>query len=341
MTRDLSEQSNLEERLRLKIAAYHDAALLHAAVTLGLPEAIEGRTLSAGALAAELGLSAGHLHRLLRGLASLGICAEHPDGRFVLTSQGQRLLPGSPSGLREKVQIVVGQYWQPWAKLGETVETGTPAFERVFGANVSDWRRDHAEAGADFDSYLAHETLAQAPAIIPALDFSSTRRVAEISGGYGGLLAAILQAHPHLAGILFDRPHRLDAALPFLQSQGVAARVERVSGDPLTAVPVEADLYLLNGVLQQWDDAKARTILSNLRKAMPEGARLAIIERLSPKRAVDDPAAVVLDLHLMAITGGRVRSGEDFAKLLTESGLTLTNLVPTPLGLTVISATPA
>src|SRR5262245_33831611 len=57
---------DFEERLGLKIAAYHDAALLHAAIALGLPEKMEKRGSSADALAAELGLSAPHLHRLLR-----------------------------------------------------------------------------------------------------------------------------------------------------------------------------------------------------------------------------------------------------------------------------------
>jgi len=338
MTGRDSEQEGLEDRLRLKIAAYHDAALLYAAVRLGLPEAMEGRTLSAEALATELRLSVGHLHRLLRGLASLGICAERAEGRFELTPEGRCLLPGSPSRLREKVEVVVGQYWQPWAKLGETVETGTPAFELVFGANVSDWRRDHAKAGADFDSYLAHETLAYASDIISSLDLSGLQRVADIDGGYGGLLAAILQAHPHLAGILFDQPHRLEAALPFLQSQGVASRIERIGGDSLTAIPVEADLYLLNGVLQKWDDARARTILSNLRKAMSEGARLAIIERLSPERSADDPAAIMLDLHMMAITGGSLRSRDDFAKLLSDSGFTPGKALLASSGLAIVTA---
>ena len=86
---------------------------------------------------------------------------------------------------------------------------------------------------------------------------SGVGTVADIGGGYGGLLAAILQAHPHLAGILFDRPHMIEMARSFLQSQGVAERVEFVAGDLLAEIPVEADLYLLKGVLQQWDDEDA------------------------------------------------------------------------------------
>jgi SAM-dependent methyltransferase len=330
---------DFEERLGLKIAAYHDAALLHAAIVLGLPETLEERSVPADALATELGLSAPHLHRLLRGLASLGICAEGPDGTFALTPQGQSLLPGA--WLRQKVQIVVTQYWRPWAHLAAAVATAKPAFEQVFGHNVVDWRRDHAEAGALFDSYLAYEALAQAPALVSTLDLSEVESVADLGGGYGGLLAGLLQANQNLRGILFDRPHLIEAALPFLQAQGVADRVERIGGDLLTAIPVEADLYVLNGVLQQRDDPHARAILANCRKAMAQGARLAIVERLLPQQAADDPAAIMLDLHMMAITGGRVRGLAEFEAMLSDAGFGQAEARPTPSGLLVIAAVAA
>ena len=330
------DQDAFEERLGAKITAYHDAGLLYAAVTLGLPERLGARAWTADALAAKLGLSAPHLHRLLRGLASLGVCAERPDGTFALTPEGECLLPGAR--LREKAQIVVAQYWWPWANLAATIKTGKPAFEQLFGANVFDWRRDHAQAGALFDSYVAKETLAQAPAMVATLDVSGVDAVADIGGGYGSLLAALLQAHTHLAGILFDRPHRIEAALPFLQSQGVAGRVQRIGGELLAAIPVEADLYLMNGVLQQWGDAEARAILSNCRKAKPEGARLAIIERLLPEHAADDPATIMLDLHMMTITGGRARNLAEIETLLSEAGLTLTKVTLTTAGLAIIEA---
>src|SRR5262245_62360199 len=118
---------------------------------------MEKRGILADALAAELGLLAPHLRRLLRGLASLGICAEAPDGTFALTPQGRSLLPGAR--LRQKVQIVVAQYWRPWANLAAAVAEAKPAFEQVFGQNILDWRRDHAEASALFDSYVAQEAL--------------------------------------------------------------------------------------------------------------------------------------------------------------------------------------
>lgn len=335
-----SGQEAFEDDLRRKIEAYHEAALVHAAVKLGLPDRLAAGATTGAQLAEALQLSAPHLIRVLRGLCTIGICAELADGKFALAPGGRSLCAGSPSRLAEKVQIVVAQYWQPWANLLSCLQTGAPAFDQVFGLSVFEWRRDHAPQGALFDSYLAKETLAQGGPIVAVLDCSDVSTVADIGGGYGGLLAAILQAHPDLAGILFERPHTIAAARPFLLAQGVADRVQRVGGDVLAAIPVEAELYLLNGVLQQRDDAEARAILVNCRSAMPDGAKLAIIERLLPERAADDPAAIMLDLHMMAITGGRARSLAEFEALLSEADLSLAKVTPTSSGLAIIETSP-
>ena len=68
------------------------------------------------------------------------------------------------------------------------------------------------------------------------------------------------------------------------------------------------------------------------------GARLAIIERLMPERASDDPSAVMVDLHMMTITGGRARSLAEFEALLAQAGLKLTKVTPTRLGLAIVEA---
>ena len=250
---------------------------------LGLPDRLAAGATTGEQLAEALQLSAPHLIRVLRGLCTIGICEELAGGSFALTQAGQSLTTGSPSRLAEKVQIVVEQYWQPWANLAAIIETGKPAFAQIFGTTVFDWRDRNEEQGALFDSYLAKEAFAQGGPIVEALDCSGVRTIADIGGGYGGLLAAILQAHPNLAGILFDRPHTIEAASSFLGSQGVADRVQRLGGG----------------------DAEAAAILRNCRSAMPDGAKLAIIERPLPERATDDPAPIMLDLHMMTITGGR------------------------------------
>jgi len=336
-----SAEEDAEERLRAQIEAYHAAALAYAAVKLGLPDKLGERAWTADDLALALKVSAPHLDRFLRGLVTQGICEERGDGTFALGPLGTSLRSGSPSRLADKVTIVVEQYWLPWTDLLHTVRTGEPSFEHVFGTDVWAWRNENFKGGDAFAAYLAGETFAAAGPIIEALDFTGVTRVADIGGGHGGLLAAILEAHPGLSGTLFDLPETLIGAKKFLTSHGVEKRVALVGGDFLAEVPVEADLYVLKSVLQHWDDAAARAILESCREAVPTQAKVVIIERLLPEQATEDDAAVMLDLHMMVITGGHVRSVNEFEALLAQAGLSVTPIVPTRSGLTMIVAVPA
>jgi hypothetical protein len=330
-----------EDQLGQAIEAYHASALAYAAVKLGLPGKMGARTWTAEALAAELGLSAPHLLRFLRGLVTLGICEERSPGSFALTGLGGALKSGSPSRLGEKVMIVVEQYWRPWAELLSTLQTGAPAFEHVFGTDVWAWRNENFRAGDLFASYLAGETFAAVGSIVGALDLSGVRVVADIGGGHGGLLAAILTAHPDIHGILFDLPETIIGAKKFLKSRSVQDRVTLIGGDFLAEIPVEADLYVLKSVLQHWDDVAARAILESCREAMPVHARLAIVERLLPEQALDDPGAVMTDLHMMVIAGGRLRTLAEIERLLAEAGLSVGSVRQTDSGFSLIESIPS
>jgi O-methyltransferase domain len=286
-----AEKDALEARLRAQIEAYHEAALVYAAVQLGLADKMEARRWTGEGLATALGLSAAHLARFLRGLCIIGVCEESSDGSFALTPFGRSLTSGSP--LANKVHIVIEQYWLPWANLIATLPAGRPAFDQVFGMSVFDWRREHAAQGAMFAAYLAKETQADTEAILAALDVSETDKVVEIVGAHAAFLAEI---------------------------------------------PSGADLYLLKGVLQNYADDDAAVILKHCRAAMAEGARLVVAERLLPARAMDDPAAVMLDLHMMTITGGRARTVAEFEALLPQAGLALMKIVPTTSGLALMEA---
>lgn len=329
-----------EDRLRREIEAYHASALAYAAVKLGLADKMGSQDWSAEALAAKLDLSPPHLSRLLRGLVTLGICEERPGGKFALTRLGASLKLGSPSRLGEKVMIVVEQYWRPWADLISTVRTGMPAFDHAFGMPVLEWRRANPEAGALYSLYLAEENFAQAADVVEVINFAGVRTVAQIAGGYGGLLAAVLGAHPGLDGVLLSPPQVAEKAAEFLKSHGVAERVRRIGGDVRKEIPIEADIYLLKGTLQQWDDANAAAILKACRKAMRPRARLLIIERTMPERAGDDPAAIMNDLHLMTIAGGRARTIPEFEALLAQAGLMRTEVTATRSGLSIVEAVP-
>jgi hypothetical protein len=165
--------------------------------------------------------------------------------------------------------------------------------------------------------------------VVEAYDFSAFDRVVDVGGGSGLLLGAVLDAHPGLAGTLFDRPEVV-----------AGATLPAIGGDFFAEVPAGADAYLLSRVLHDWDDDEAVAIPRTCRRAMPDTATLLLVEALLPARAADDPAAVRMDLHMLLLLHGRERTRAEFAALLGAAGLRLTAAVATPAGVSVIEARP-
>jgi len=65
-------------------------------------------------------------------------------------------------------------------------------------------------------------------------------QVVDVGGGYGGLLTAVLQAHPHLQGVRFETPTVGAEATRRLAATDVAARCSVMDGDFFEAVPLGA-----------------------------------------------------------------------------------------------------
>lgn len=61
--------------------------------------------------------------------------------------------------------------------------------------------------GGPFDRWMTRQSELHNPAILAALDLTGVATVADIGGGQGSLLGAILQANPSMTGILLDLPH--------------------------------------------------------------------------------------------------------------------------------------
>jgi len=162
------------------------------------------------------------------------------------------------------------------------------------------------------------------------VDWSASRRVVDIGGGSGALIAAVLAAHPHLRGVLVDLPHAMGPAHASLREAGVLDRYEFVAGDFFVSVPGEADTYMLKSVLHDWDDDRCARILACCRAAMAPGTRLWVIERVAnevPGNTPIDQAHAFSDLNMLVSTGGRERREAEFRALLDAAGVTLSRRI--------------
>src|SRR5262249_6693566 len=151
-------------------------------------------------------------------------------------------------------------------------------------------------------------------AVLDAYDLSGIGTLADVGGGLGTNLTAVLGRYPAMRGVLFDQPHVVTRARPVLEAAGVAGRCAVVGGDFFATAPGGADAYLLSHILHDWDDAKAGLILDKLRRAMPAGAKLLLVEYVVPEG--DGQAfGKLLALHMMAAIAGRERTEAEYPGL--------------------------
>jgi hypothetical protein len=300
--------------------------LLYVASELGVAEALADGPLTGEQLAAKVGADARALTRVLRGLALEDVFEEERDGRFSLTSLGACLAQmGGP--LRARGQV----YYAGITRLLDAVRDGGTAFERTYGAPFFEHLAAHPEQEAAFQASMAGRSEQEAGAVVAAYDFSGIASLVDVGGGRGILLAAILEAAPHIKATLVDRAGAVEAA-----------RVDAacIEGDFFDALPGGADAYLLSRVLHDWDDEDCRRILAVCRAAMPAHARLLVVDAILPERARDAPFAIRMDLHMLLMLGARERTEAEFRALLASAGFDVRRVVPTrsPAGLSVIEA---
>jgi hypothetical protein len=311
---------------------------VYVAAKLGVADLLAAKPRTVSELAAETKSHERSLYRLLRSLASVGIFEEIEPKVFGMTPYGEPLRKDAPNSLRSGA-IFMGEewHWRVWGNMLHSVRTGEPAWGHVHGAEVFDYFAGHPRQAEIFNNAMTDMSVATAPAVVEAYDFSGINQLTDIAGGHGYLLAQVLKANPDMKGILFDVPSVIAGAGGLLEAEGVAGKVEKVSGDFFSAVPENADAYMMKHIIHDWDDARAAKILQNIEKAMSPGGKVLIIEVVVPE-GNEPHYSKLLDLEMLTSPGGLERTADEYRELLAAAGLRLTRIVPTKSPFSIIEA---
>jgi hypothetical protein len=302
----------------------HISRAVYVAAALGIAELLAGGPKTDVDLAHATQAHRPSLYRVLRLLAALGLFSEGPGRSFSLTVLGDRLRADAPASLRSWAMLVESAGGvRAFEPILETVRTGRAGLDIAHGMPLFEFLSEHPELEGDFDAAMSERTAAFAPSVAGRYDFSHLRTVVDIGGGKGTLLAAVLRAHGHLRGVLFERPTVGAQAHEVLSAAGVSERCEVITGDFFDGVPGGADGYMLANVLHDWDDARAAQILRNCRHAMADGGRVLVVERLIADDPADAVPVLLSDLNMLVFTGGLERTNAEYGRLLTDAGLAL------------------
>jgi hypothetical protein len=318
------------------MTGYWISQAIHVAAKLGLADLLQDEPKSSEELARAAGADPRALYRLLRALASVGVFSEDEENRFRLTPLARYLQSGAPGSLRNyAIGLCEPWFWRPWGDLLYSVQTGQPAFDHLYGMGSFEYFAQHPEAATIYNEIMTAVMGQIAPAVVTAYDFSPFRKIVDVGGGHGALLVAILQANPALQGVLFDLPHVAQSTSQRLETVGLSARCELVSGDFFQGVPAGGDSYILCQILHDWDDSRAVAILKNVHQALPTNGKVLIMEQVIPAGNNPHPGKWA-DLTMLVRLGGRERTEAEFRRLLGQAGLAFSRVIPTKSAVYVI-----
>jgi len=219
------------------LAGFWTGRALYAVAKLGIADLVKGGPKSVEELASGTGSDAGALYRLLRALASTGWFEEDPDGRFGPSPWTAALETESPVSLRYLAMTELGEEHYPaWGNLLHSVRTGEIAFNDHFGIPNWEYWSQHPEQADIFNKAMSNLTTLIDPALIANYDFRPFRKIVDVGGGRGTLLASILR-HTDASGIVLDLPHVIALARQDEATAALGNRCELVEGDgqPLRA----------------------------------------------------------------------------------------------------------
>lgn len=278
------------------------------------------------------------LYRVLRFLASHGLFQETANRHFDHTPLSTALRTDAPGSFRAGAQMF-HHLFAAWDGLHHSIQTGEPGFNKVFGAPIFDYIQAHMELGPVFDAGMSSLNCYETSSMLDAYNFTGINVLADIGGGNGSLLSAVLARYPNMKGILFDLGHVIGRAKDKLKAAGLAERCTVIEGNFFQNIPAGADAYLFRHIIYDWTDAQCTQILGHCRKVIPANGKLLIADCVVPAGNAPCPSKN-LDMTMLTFPGGQERTEAQFRSLLKASAFELNSTTPTTTPINVLEAKP-
>jgi hypothetical protein len=329
---------NPTQQLLGHITSYWASQIIGVVARLGLADLLATGPLSSDALAPRVGAHPDGLYRLMRAGAATGLFTEAPPRTFTLTPMGACLRSEVPGSMRDMaITQTAPAHWLPWGELLTAVQTGRSTTHKALGAGIWEHYEKNPEEASHFARAMGNFSSFISAEVVRLHDFSPYARVVDVGGSQGVLLSAVLRAYPSCRGILFDLPHVIEGARASVEAGGLSQRMELVAGSFFEPVIPAGEAYLLKHILHDWDDASSTTILRQIHRAAPAGARLIVVEMVMPE-AGEPSRTALMDLSMLVLADGRERTAREYEELLASTGWALERITPGQSGASLLEA---
>ena len=308
---------------------------IHVVATLRIADHIAAGVSDIDALAAAAECDSYALHQVLAHLVTKGVFRQPAARQFALTETARGLLdPSVHLGL--DLDGIGGRFAHAWGTLLGYVRTGAPAYHERFGLGFWEDLDAHPGIAASFDALIGPAGHGDFDPEFPLTEgWDAVRMVVDVGGGTGAMLAATLRARAEIRGILVDLPRTATRSGEIFEAAGVSERVTIVGQSFFDPLPPGADLYLLRGVVNDWPDREATTILRRCAEAARPNGRVVVLKGVRPD---DAPMGISIETVLL---GGKLRTVTELHELAAHAGLEVAAVGRQASGHSVVECRPS
>jgi hypothetical protein len=325
------------ERMMQMIYGFTVSQIVRTFAEFGIADELSEGQRTAADIAELHAASENGMFRLLRAGIPLGLVTADAQWRFSGTSLLRTLERDGPGSLNGFARLFTARgHWQPWGNLPEAVRSGDQQVLPTLGMSLWEYLQQSPDELDAFHEAMGNLSSTVGTQLAAVIDTRSVKVAADIGGGSGALIKALMATNPKLQGIVFDLPATMTDSAQAAAQADFPGRLSLVGGDFFESVP-QADLYLLKHILHDWDDANCIRILKNCRKAMHADSRVAIMEMVIAQTH-NVPRIPIQDLNMLVLFKAHERTLAEYDALFAAAGLRIvgTKVVQAPLGPTTV-----
>jgi SAM-dependent methyltransferase len=309
--------------------AHAEARAIQVALKLGMFELLAQASQTENAIAATLGTDPRATMLLANAMVALGLLEKHAGNYRLSSTADQYLVKSSPEYLGGMI-LFDEAIFPYWATLEDSIRSGACA-------RLPDMFQSAPEDTERFIRAMDSLTRARGDAawVAEHLDLAGIRTVADLGGGPGTYLAAIVRRHSKVRGAVWDLPATLKVTRRILAERetDIAERIELLEVDYHEArLPGPVDAVFLSNIVHSEQEAENTHLMAKCFDAIAPGGLIAIKDHVMNRDLTNPRAGAVFSLYLLLTTRGRDYSFDEIARWLSAAGFvdTKMQMLPSP-----------
>jgi SAM-dependent methyltransferase len=294
-----------------------EARAIQVALQLGLFDSLSNGQRDEASLARAIKADARATGLLANALAALGLL-DKSEGHFTLTDAARRYLIRDSGEYLGGMIFFDAALWDVWGRLEDSIRTGKPA-------RTPDMFQSAPEDTARFISAMDSLVRARGDAawVAENLDLREVQGIADLGGGPGTYVAAMLKRWPHLRASIWDLPATLSIAREVLAEREptVHDRIELVSVDYLKdQLPPGADAIFMSNIIHSETEDSNAALMKKCFDALSPGGRLIVKDHIMNRELTHPAAGAVFALYLLLTTHGRDFGFDEICSWMRDGG---------------------